>query len=132
MQYFDRITKQYLEVDLNEELERELKRSYWREAQQERRYYARCCEFNNALEYDSVLKFNPEVAVIRKLEVEVLLEILPKLSERDLRIIRLIYYEDKTKTEVARILGISKSYVTKRVSKIKMDLRHMYLEVYEY
>lgn len=132
MKYYDRISNKYIDVTTTTEIETEIKRSYWREAQQERRYNKRCQEFLNELHYDMVLQCPIDEQIIRRQEIEVLVEVLGNLPEREQTIVRLLYYENKTKSEAAEYLGCSNSYMTKLVYKLMDTLRDKYLELYEY
>lgn len=50
-------------------------------------------------------------------------QLIDELSERDRQIIILRYYQDKTQTEVARILGISQVQVSRIEKKILLSMR---------
>lgn len=50
-------------------------------------------------------------------------ELLEELSEKEKEIIKLRYYQEKTQTEVARILGISQVQVSRIEKKILLSMR---------
>jgi RNA polymerase sporulation-specific sigma factor len=48
-------------------------------------------------------------------------EVLDKLSERDQQVIRMRFFEDKTQTEVAKVLGLSQVQIS-RIERQALNL----------
>lgn len=65
-------------------------------------------------------KQNEQESVLNHLVVNQLIEDLP---QKEQKLIRLRYYQEKTQTEVARVLGISQVQVSRLEKKILMDMR---------
>ncbi len=53
----------------------------------------------------------------------VLSQLIGSLEEKDQKLIRLRYYQNKTQTEVARVLGISQVQVSRMEKRILLDMR---------
>ena len=63
---------------------------------------------------------NEQEAVLNHLVVDQLIEELP---QKEQKLIRLRYYQEKTQTEVAKVLGISQVQVSRLEKKILLDMR---------
>ena len=50
-------------------------------------------------------------------------QLLERLDEKERKLIRMRYFQDKTQTEVARCLGISQVQVSRLEKKILLDMR---------
>lgn len=64
----------------------------------------------------------PESVVVRRSELEVVLEALSSLKESDQEILRLAAWEELTGPEIASVLGISIGAVHQRLSRAKRRL----------
>jgi RNA polymerase sporulation-specific sigma factor len=53
----------------------------------------------------------------------VITQLLEGLEERDRTLIRMRYYEDKTQTQVAKIMGVSQVQVSRIEKKILRSMR---------
>lgn len=51
---------------------------------------------------------------------------LSQLKERDQKIIQMVYFEGKSQKEVAEILGLDKTYVSRRIKEILKNLRNFF------
>ena len=49
--------------------------------------------------------------------------VLDRLSERDRRIVRLRFYEDKSQKEIAQVVGVAQTQVSRILTRILRDLR---------
>lgn len=128
---YDTLTNEYKDVILDENIETELKRSYWREEHAERRYFARTMEFNESIKLSNKNKDILD-SLILKDEIEVLDECIKELSDRSQKVIYYKYYCDMSNVEIGRILGLSNSYIGKIVKTIKAQLKESILNRYEY
>ena len=63
---------------------------------------------------------NEQEAVLNHLVVDQLIRELP---QKEQKLIRLRYYQEKTQTEVAKVLGISQVQVSRLEKKILLDMR---------
>ena len=61
----------------------------------------------------------------RLLDRMLLTQLLGELSERDRELIRMRYFQNKTQTEIAGILGISQVQVSRLEKKILREMREM-------
>ena len=53
----------------------------------------------------------------------VLSQLISGLPQKEQKLIKLRYYQDKTQTEVAKVLGISQVQVSRLEKKILLDMR---------
>ena len=58
----------------------------------------------------------------RATEIAMLSKAISKLSERDQQVINLYYFEGKTQTEIAALLGVSQPAVLKMLKRILVEL----------
>lgn len=61
----------------------------------------------------------------RLLDQMLLAQLLGELPERDRELIRMRYFQNKTQTEIAGILGISQVQVSRLEKKILREMREM-------
>jgi RNA polymerase sigma-B factor len=67
-----------------------------------------------------------EGAYIAKEEKETLLAAVARLSDKQRRLIALRYYEEKTESEIAGILGINQSNVHRQLETVKIALNNYF------
>ncbi len=122
--YFDKISKQWVELDLNDEVGVFLKRSYWREDAQERRYYNRKLDFEDELDYESYLTTEScEELVVSKSVVLELYSALGTLDQADRLLVYLRYFRDLKLKEISVYVGLSEAQVSRKIKKICQVLR---------
>lgn len=63
---------------------------------------------------------NEDVAIVDKLTLK---EVINKLSPRERQIIIMRYYNDKTQTEIAKLLGISQVQVSRIEKKVLLNMK---------
>lgn len=63
---------------------------------------------------------NEQEAVLNHLVVD---QLIGELPQKEQKLIRLRYYQEKTQTEVAKVLGISQVQVSRLEKKILLDMR---------
>lgn len=125
---YDTITKSYVTVEVTKEVSQFLKRSYWREDMQERRYNMRKVALDEAVGYSSayISQVQELVDIVLKIETEVeVRNAISKLEDRDRLIVYYVYYERKNLSETARIIGISSSHMSRLVKRLQGKLRVM-------
>lgn len=122
---FDTINGRYVDVEVTEEIEVYIKRSYWREDMQDRRFQARKLVFDEALNY-TTLSDPVYEEILKAVEITSLREGIEQLDQRSKEIIFYRYYEEYTINKIATTLGISSSYVTKLLRKVHTQLRQFY------
>ncbi len=71
-------------------------------------------------------KQNEQEAVLNHMVVRQLISGLP---QKEQKLIRLRYYQDKTQTEVAKVLGISQVQVSRLEKKILLGMRQKMADV---
>lgn len=134
VKYFDSLTDQYVEIPVSIELETFIKRSYWREEKQNKRYYARISDIETLYLDDSTIYNNRYEAVdklIKEFEKLRLIESIEKLEERDRQLIRLIYYKNLTLTNAAKELGVSVSYISRLLKRVYAKLKENLKDIQE-
>lgn len=134
VKYFDSLTNQYVEIPVSIELETFIKRSYWREEKQNKRYYARISDIETLYLDDSTIYNNRYEAVdklIKEFEKLRLIESIEKLEERDRQLIRLIYYKNLTLTNAAKELGVSVSYISRLLKRVYAKLKENLKDIQE-
>lgn len=132
MKCYDTMTGKYIDVEVSEKIELEYKRSCWREDQQERRYFKRIVCFEDSIEYLNGYTRKLEDSVILKQEVELLYNSIRMLDKRSRRVIQLVYFEGLSKTEAAKVMGLSVSYMGRLLKKIRSRLKVLILKEYDY
>lgn len=133
LKVFNTFTREYVEVEVTEEIETEVKRSYWREEQQMRRYHKRCSLFYDEVGY-SLDEFDGGLcsSVIEHEEALVVTMALKELDSRLNFIINKVYFEGCNLAEVSRMLGVSSSYMSRLHKRALNELRSKVLERYNY
>ncbi len=122
--YFDKISKQWVELDLNDEVGIFLKRSYWREDAQERRYYNRKLDFEDELDYESYLTTEScEELVMSKITMVELYSAIEVLDQADRLLVYLRYFKDLKLKEISVYVGLSEAQVSRKIKKISMLLK---------
>lgn len=92
---YDTLKCMYVEVEVTEEVYTYIKRSYWREDMQDRRYQARKLLFDDVLDY-SVAEIDICDEVVKKIEYEILIKATEKLCDKDKLLIYYRYYKGYT------------------------------------
>lgn len=126
---YDTFTGCYVEVKVSEVLEQEIKRSYWRDEQRERRYYKRCIEFSEKIKKDCSFENEVLDKLIKEAEYSLLHQAIKLLSEREKHVIQMVYFENMTLKSTAEVIGISSSYMTRYLRKILRNIQEKYLEL---
>lgn len=122
--YFDKISKQWVELDLNDEVGIFLKRSYWREDAQERRYYNRKLDFEDELDYESYLTTEScEELVMSKITMVELYSAIEVLDQADRLLVYLRYFKDLKLKEISVYVGLSEAQVSRKIKKICQVLK---------
>lgn len=86
--------------------------------------YAKIDEDGNELVEILKSEDDEETTIVNKLTIS---ELIKKLNYRDREIINLRYFNDKTQSQVASILGISQVHVSRLEKRILNDFRMMLL-----
>lgn len=124
---YDTLSKEYVTVQVTDEIEEYVKRSYWRENMQERRFNMRKVMLNEQFSLDDVSWNDVTLdCIIKDIEIQTIYEVVMTSDERTRLIIYYRYYEGYTLTEIAKKLGISTSYMSKLMRKIHNQLRLSY------
>lgn len=115
---YDTLKGEYVFVKVNEELFHEVKRSYWREDIQERRYKKRTISFTDLVGYRS-LNENIVENVIRDVEREYISKAIIQLEKRQRLLVYYVYFEGFSITEASVVCGISPSYASRLLKKAR-------------
>lgn len=124
LDYFDKISKQWIKLEVKDEIGTFLKRSYWREDAQERRYYTRKLDFEDDLDYETyLLTESCEDEVVNRSIIVELYSAVGELSLDDKLLIYLRYFRDLKLRDISAYIGISEAQVSRRLKKICQGLR---------
>ncbi len=89
LRYYSEIMSRVVDVDVDDVIEREVRRSYWREKKQRERYYMRMVPLEDGFGFDGVeCRFIDEI--ILEEQVRILREVLKGLNERQGRAVYLL------------------------------------------
>ena len=114
--YFNKISKEWIDIELSDDICVFLKRSYWREEMQERRFNARKLEFEDFIDYQQVGSI--ESLILEREERSLLHEAVKRLNEAERLYIYLRFYKDLKLREVANVVGVSEAQASRRLKKI--------------
>lgn len=114
---YDTLSGTYVSVDVTEEVATFMRRSYWREDMQQRRYYKRMLLLDEAVSYGRV--DSTEEQVLQKESKTILYRALRRLSSADLELYVMRFESKKTLREIASEMNISVSYVAKKVTNLR-------------
>lgn len=114
--YFNKISKEWIDIELSDDICIFLKRSYWREEMQERRFNARKLEFEDFIDYQQVGSI--ESLILEREERSLLHEAVKRLNEAERLYIYLRFYKDLKLREVANVVGVSEAQASRRLKKI--------------
>ena len=123
---YNTINGEYVTINTTETIGTTIKRSYWREDMQERRYNKRVLPLMEELDYG--IGNDVSDIVIANMEVNRLQNAIKLLESRERLIIYYVYYQDLSLSEAARRIGISSSYICRLVKKIHEKLRNELME----
>ena len=118
---YDTLTGRYVRINVADEVGKFIKRSYWREDIQDRRFNAR------RLNYEEALSYNDEdttvIEVIKREENKNLYKCMNTLDERSRLILYYRYFRRMSLLEIAEYLEISVSYASKLLKKAQVYLK---------
>lgn len=123
---YDTLKREYVLVPVDLEIETYIKRSYWREDMQNRRYAKRMMSYEYLVTKQEEIEEGKNELInglIKQYEIERLKEEITKLDTRYREIIHLIYYERLTLAAAAKEMGLSTSYMSRLVKKINGILK---------
>lgn len=118
---FDTTSRKYVTVEVDDEIYTFIKRSYWREDMQDRRYQKRKLLFDEAIDYAQ----DEDLCMMlhRQMVIEKLLDCIKDLDERSQKLLYYRYYEEYSLRQIADLLGISQSYTAKVLKKVLCTLK---------
>lgn len=130
LRYYNGIAGRVIDVDVNDIIEREVRRSCWREKKQRERYYMRVVPLEDGYGFDRV-ECDFANAAIREEQIRVLRRVLKSLNERQKKVIQCIYYEEMKLTETAKLLGVSVPYLSKYHKNLKGIIKEKFIRLYK-
>lgn len=122
---YDTLTGKYVDVPVSKEIEEYIRRSYWREDMQERRYYKRVVNIEDCHEkmedifqakqelINGIVKQEEQVRIARKVN---------ELKAKQKAVVTLVYGRELTVTEAAKVLQVSISYVSRLLKEARACL----------
>ena len=133
---YDTISKEYVDIEVSEEVYTYYNRSQWNMDDNDDSFYKHEIQFSaliggNDGTFENFREFrienSVEKEVISKLFTEKLYECLNLLSASDRQLIEMLFFEGKTERECAAYYGISQKNINKKKMRILCDL-HKLLE----
>ena len=133
---YDTISKEYVDIEVSEEVYTYYNRSQWNMDDNDDSFYKHEIQFSaliggNDGTFENFREFrienSVEKEVISKLFTEKLYECLNLLSASDRQLIEMLFFEGKTERECAAYYGISHKNINKKKRRILCDL-HKLLE----
>lgn len=123
---YDTLKGEYVLVEVSKEVETFMRRSYWKEDMQKRRYDKRTVDMDYVvLKYDALMEQRDLLInkMIHDELVEELYKRIEKLNDRQKKIIDLVYKEECTLCEAAKRCNISASYTSRLMKDILIRLK---------
>lgn len=133
---YDTISKEYVDIEVSEEVYTYYNRSQWNMDDNDDSFYKHEIQFSaliggNDGTFENFREFrienSVEKEVISKLFTEKLYECLNLLSASDRQLIEMLFFEGKTERECAAYYGISQKNINKNKKRILCNL-HKLLE----
>jgi len=126
VKYYDALTGCYVEIPVTVEVEEYIKRSYWREDMQNRRYYARVSNYDDYMPKQE--RVYTEKNAMANLMVDEFCKQRLREQVRGLKgtlkeLVVMVYFNDMTLTRAAQELGVSISYASRLLKKAKLLLQ---------
>ena len=124
IKYYDTLKGEYVLVPVTVEVESYIKRSYWKEDMQERRYYKRKVDLEDYMSFENGVYIEDRVfeEVVRDLDIDRLMSIIKTLDRTERLILYRVYYEDVALNKIAREIGVSSSYMSRLLRKILKEI----------
>ena len=125
---YDTLSGKYVTVEVSEQIETEVKRSYWREDMQERRYYKRCQPLDENINYTNDVADAFGSRLVREYELSVLRSVLSELDKQEQFIISSIYFANRTQKATARDIGLSDVQMNRLLKKLLKKIKDFYIQ----
>ena len=131
---YDTISKKIVEIEVNDEVFTQYKRTKWSIENNNNSFYDHEIQFSaliggheNAFENFKEFKtdYNVETETDRKIFVEKLYNSLELLSDSERELITMLYFQNKTERECAEFYGISQKNINKKKAKILCKLNKL-------
>lgn len=122
---YDTLTGTYVDVPVIKEVEEYIKRSYWREDMQERRYYKRVINIDDyQTKSEDVFMARQKLLeeIVKQEEQVYIAQKLCELSEKQQMVVQLVYVEENTMTAAAAQMHVSVSYVSRLLKEARNRL----------
>ncbi len=119
---YDTLSGVYVDVPVSQEIEEFIKRSYWKEDMQERRYYKRVVSIDSCSVIDVEMLtrgHNVLEEVIHREEAAFIADKVNGLDQKYKDAFRLVYLRGLSMTEAARCLDVSVSYVSRLLKEAR-------------
>ena len=133
---YDTISKEYVDIEVSEEVYTYYNRSQWNMDDNDDSFYKHEIQFSaliggNDGKFENFTEFiienRVEKEVINKVLIEKLYECLNSLSSLDRQLVEMLFFEGKTERECAAYYGISQKNISKKKRRILCKL-HKLLE----
>lgn len=129
LRYYSEIIGRVVEVDVGEVIEREVRRSYWREQKQKERYNRRVLPLEDGYGFDRDYCSFVDRLILEE-QIEVLREVLSELDEKQRSVVQCIYYDEMKLCDTAKLLGMTAPYLSKYHKKLKGVIREKFMKRY--
>lgn len=117
---YDTLKGEYVLVPVTVEVEQFIKRSYWKEDMQERRYYKRKIDFEEYTKFSNGIYCEDNVfeRLVREFDLNNMKSIIKTLSRTERLILYRVYYDEIALNKIAKEIGVSSSYMSRLLRKI--------------
>lgn len=130
LRYYSAIIGSVVELDVSDELEREIRRSYWREAKSRERFLQRCLPLEEGYGFEEDKDSSIEAIIVHNEAIEALKQVLETLTDRQRQAVQCLYYDELSLTETAHILGISVPRMSQYHKRLKEIIKQRFIELY--
>ena len=137
LKVYDTLTKEYVDVEVSEEVYKAYKRSEWNIDKQDssfEQHVIMFCDLNGEVEnFDEMTSDeDTEKTADTKEQICKLRQVVGELSERDRKLLEMLFYENKTERECAAILNTTQQNIHKTKKRILCNLNKLlfFLKIY--
>ena len=130
LKVYDTLTKEYVDIEVREEVYKAYKHSEWNIDKQDssfKQHVIMFCDLNGEVEnFDEMTSDeDTEKTADTKEQICKLRQVVGELSERDRKLLEMLFYENKTERECAAILNTTQQNIHKIKKRILCNLNKL-------
>jgi len=125
---YDTITKKMINVEVSEEVYVNFNRTKWKIEDNNASFYKHEIQFSQVfdnIDRQTVLEEDIEEAAITELLIEKLVNALKTLPEKELTLIKLLFYDCRSESECASIMRTTQQNISKKKSRVLCKLNEL-------